>query len=253
MTIPIRIRILHLFGRTSFIIGFLFVIIGLAFIIFFSFQINWRMYFAGKNDLVATQGIITGFQETEYAVNDDPLFSYNYRYSDQEENIYFGSFMEFEGHYSIGQSVEIEYLINAPDSSRFMGRDRKNFDQIMFLGGIGAFLTGLFFLIPSSKRTRRERKIIMTGLPAEGKLVLAEPTNLRVNEQPVYNLTFEFRSGRNSFEKFSIRSHLIRNFSREHKEKLIYDPRKPSNAVVIDTLPGPVARYILNKLYPSFI
>jgi len=46
---------------------------------------------------------------------------------------------------------------------------------------------------------------------------------------------------------------LIRNFSREHKEKLIYDPRKPSNAVVIDTLPGPVARYILKKLYPSYI
>jgi tRNA uridine 5-carbamoylmethylation protein Kti12 len=111
----------------------------------------------------------------------------------------------------------------------------------------------LFFLIPSSKRTRKERRIIMTGLPAEGKLVLAEPTNVRVNEQPVYNLTFEFRSGRNSFEKFSIRSHLIRNFSREHKEKLIYDPRQPTNAVVIDTLPGPVARYILKKLYPSFI
>ena len=123
----------------------------------------------------------------------------------------------------------------------------------MFLGGIGAIVAGLFFLIPSSRRTRRERKIIMAGLPTEGKLVLAEPTNLRVNEQPVYKLTFEFRSGRNKSERCSIRSHLIRNLSNEHKEKLIYDPRTPSNAIVIDTLPSPVARYILNKLYPSFI
>jgi hypothetical protein len=244
---------LHFFGRTSCIIGFLFSLIGLLFIIFFSFQINWQIYFAGKKDLVATQGIITGFQETEYAVNDNPLFSYNYRYNDHSDNTYFGNFMEFEGEYSLGQSVDIEYLRKSPDSSRFMGRDRRNFDQIMFLGGIGAFLTGLFFLVPSSRKTRRERRLIMTGLPAEGRLILAEPTNLLINEQPVYNLTFEFKSGRNSSEKCSIRSHLIRNFSNEHREKLIYDPRKPSNAIVIDTLPGPVARYILKKLNPSFV
>jgi len=253
MFIPLRLRILHLFGRTSFIIGFLFTLIGLIFVSYFSFQINWKIYFAGKKDLVATQGIITGFQETEYTTNDKPLFSYNYRYSDASESIYFGNFLEFEGQYSIGQPVDIEYLIKAPSSSRFMGRDRKNFDQIMFLGGIGAIVAGLFFLIPSSRRTRRERKIIMSGLPTEGKLVLAEPTNLRVNEQPVYKLTFEFRSGRNTSERCSIRSHLIRNLSNEHKEKLIYDPRTPSNAIVIDTLPSPVARYILTKLYPSFI
>ena len=55
MFIPLRIRILHLFGRTSFIIGFLFSLIGLAFIVFFSFQINWQIYFAGKKDLVVTR------------------------------------------------------------------------------------------------------------------------------------------------------------------------------------------------------
>lgn len=244
---------MHLFGRTSFIIGFLFTFIGVVFIAFFSFQINWKIYFAGNKDLVTTQGIITGFQETKYAVNDNPLFNYNYRYADPSEVIYFGNFLEFEGQYSIGQPVDIEYLKKTPALSRFKGRDRKNFDQIMFLGGVGAVFVGLFFLVPSSKRTRKERKIIMAGIPAEGKLVLAEPTNVRVNEQPVYKLTFEFRSGRNTSERCSIRSHLIRNLSREHKEKLIYDPRKPSNAVVIDTLPSPVARYVLKKLYPSFI
>ena len=91
----------------------------------------------------------------------------------------------------------------------------------------------------------------MAGIPAEGKLLEAVPTNVLVNEQPVYNLTFEFMAGQKSTEKCSVRSHLIRNISNEHKEKLIYDPRKPSNAVIIDTLPTPVAKYILQKVYHS--
>jgi hypothetical protein len=46
---------------------------------------------------------------------------------------------------------------------------------------------------------------------------------------------------------------MIRNISDDHREILIYDPSDPSRAVVVDTLPGPVARYILNKLYPVYI
>ena len=43
---------------------------------------------------------------------------------------------------------------------------------------------------------------------------------------------------------------MIRNCSDEHFDNLIYDPGKPSKAVIIDTLPEPVARYITRKLYP---
>ncbi len=247
MVIPLRIRILHLFGRTSFIIGFLFLIMGIACIVFFSLRINWTIYFAGKKNLVTTDAIITGYQETRYSVHDNPLFRYNYRYTDQSDTNHNGNFLEFEGQYAIGQEVAVKYLKNDPDTSRFMGRDRRNFDQIMFLGGVGAVLLAMFFLIPSSRRTKRERKIIMAGLPAEGRLIHAEPTNVKVNEQPVYKLTFEFKANRDKSQRCSVRSHLIRNFSDQHREKLIYDPGNPSNVVIIDMLPKPVARYILKN------
>ena len=253
MFIPVRIRILHLFGRSSFIIGFLFTIIGLSFIGYFSFQINWRLHFAGKGELHTTQGIITSFQETNYQENDDKLFSYNYKYLDSLDSTYFGTFLEFEGYYSIGQDVEVQYLINKSSISRFTGKDRKNLDRIMFLGGVGAVLVGFLFMVPSSRRTRKERKIIMAGIPTDGKLLQAVPTNLRVNDQTVYNLTFEFLADNNSTEKCLVHSHMIQNFTNEHKEKLIYDPRKPSNVVIIDTLPTSVARFILNKFRKSNI
>jgi hypothetical protein len=252
MFVPLRIRILHLFGRTSFIIGFLFTLIGLAFIGYFSVQLNWNILFAGKNDLVPTSGVITSYNETQYTVNESSLYEYRYRYYDQAKIPYSGFFLEYANSYQPGQEINIEYLKNSPEVSRFTGKDRQNYDQIMFLAGIGCIIIGFLFIYPSSRRTRRERKIIMAGEPAEGKLVYAEPTNTRINEQPVYKLTYEFFTASDRAHKCSIRSHLIRNLSEEHNELLIYDPANPTRAIVVDTLPGPVSRYILKNLYPSY-
>lgn len=250
MFIPLRIRLLHNFGRTSFIIGFLFTIIGLAFVIYFSFKLNWKILLAGKNDFTPAMAYITGSVETQYTVDENPLFEFHYRYSADGNHENTGSFLEFADSYESGQEIQIEYLKDSPDVSRIAGTDRRNFDQIMFLAGIGGILGGFLFLYPSIRKTRRERKILIAGLPATGKLTHAEPTNMKVNEQTVYKLTYEYSTGQNKSHKFSIRSHMIRNLSEEHTENLIYDPSKPSRAVIIDTLPGPVARYVTSKLYP---
>jgi hypothetical protein len=252
MFVPFRIRILLLFGRTSFIIGFLFSLIGLAFITYFSMQLNWNILFAGKKDLVVTSGFITSLNETLYKVNESPLYEYRYRYFDESQIPYSGFFLEYADAYEPGQEITIQYLKDSPEVSRFAGKDRRNYDQIMFLAGVASIIIGFLFLYPSYRRTKRERKIIMMGRPAEGKLVYAEPTNLRVNEQPVYKLTYEYYTNRDDVQKFSVRSHMIRNISDEHTEILIYDPSNPAKALVVDTLPGPVARYILNKLHPSY-
>ncbi len=249
MHIPLRIRLLHNFGRTSFIIGFLFSLIGLVFVVYFSCKLNWKILLAGKHDFLSEEATITRSEETQYLVNDSPLYEYFYLYSVDGNASCSGSFLEFAGVYSPGQEIRIEYLIDAPEISRIAGKDRRNFDQIMFLAGIACLLVGFSFLYPSIRKTRRERKILMAGLPASGKLIHAEPTNLKVNEQPVYKLTYEYSTGKNASQKFSIRSHLIKNFSEEHKENLIYDPRRPSRALVIDTLPGPVARYVTRILH----
>lgn len=251
MYIPFRIRLLHNFGRSSFIIGFLFALIGVAFIAFFGSILNWKLLLAEEEDFSRTEAIISEIQETRYSVNDNFLFEYYYTYSFDNESLYSGSFLEYEGAYYHEQKIKIEYLSNSPAISRFSGKDRRNFDQTMFLAGIGGSLIGFFFLVPSIRKTRKERKILITGRPARGKLIHAEPTNLSVNEQTVYKLIFEYSTGNNKSQQFSTRSHLIRNLSEEHFQTLIYDPGKPDSAVVIDTLPGPVARYVTQNIDPS--
>ncbi|MCK4748237.1 MAG: DUF3592 domain-containing protein [Bacteroidales bacterium] len=251
MFIPLRIRLLHNFGRSSFNIGFLFTVIGLAFVIYFSFELNWKILLAGKNDLTPAVAYITDYHETQYSINDQFLFEYHYKYSVDSKNSGSGSFLEYPECYETGQEIQIEYLKNSPGVSRISGKDRSNFDQIMFLAGVVGLLAGFFFLYPSCRKTRRERKILMAGMPASGKLIHAEPTNLKVNDQTVYKLIYEYSTGNNKSQKFSVRSHMIRNLSDEHSEKLIYDPRIPSRAVIIDTLPASVARYVNSKFYPA--
>ena len=206
---------------------------------------------AGEEDFSSTMAIITKFDTTQYSLNDSFLFEYHYRYTLDNETLNPGSFLESEGAYLAGQEIQIEYLISDPEISRFSGRDRRNFNQIMLLAGVGGSIIGFFFLVPSIRKTRRERKILITGKPVRGKLIHAEPTNLSVNEQTVFKLTFEYSAGSNNPQQFSTRSHMIRNLSEEHFETLVYDPRQSSNVLIIDTLPGPVARYVTTRIDPS--
>lgn len=242
---------LHNFGRSSFNIGFLFALIGLIFVAYFSSILNWKLLFADEEDFSRANAIITEIQPTKYSVNDNFLFEYYYSYSLDEIKENTGSFLEYEGVYRMDQSIQVEYLSNSPEISRFSGKDRRNFDKIMFLAGVGGSLIGIIFLVPSIRKTRKERKILIAGRPARGKLIHAEPTNLSINEQTVYKLIFEYSTGNNKSQQFSTRSHLIRNLSEEHFQTLVYDPRQPESAVIIDTLPGPVARYVTEKIDPA--
>ena len=251
MSIPFWIRLLHNFGRSSFIIGFLFGLIGFSFIVYFSFQLNWKILLADKSDFSLAPAYISECNKAPYTVNNNPLFEYHYTYSVNGNAPVSGSFLEYAESYSTGEQIQVEYLIDHPAISRFTGRDRRNYDQIMFLGGVGGLLVGFFFLYSSIRKTRRERKILITGIPAKGKLIQAEPTNLKVNEQTVYNLTFEYTTGQNKTQMFSLRSHMIRNLSEKHYETIVYDPGEPSSAVIINTLPGTVARYVNKKLEHS--
>ena len=206
---------------------------------------------ADEADFSEAPALITEVEETQYSVNDNFLYEYHYRYTLDMIKLNSGSFLEYEGVYQSGQEIQIEYLTASPDISRFSGKDRRNFDQIMLLAGLGMSVIGLFFLVPSIRKTRKERKILMAGKPARGKLIHAEPTNMSINEQTVFKLTFEYSTGRNKSQQFSTRSHMIRNLSEEHFETLVFDPRQPERVIIVETLPRPVAKYVTEKIDSS--
>lgn len=247
MRIPLYIRIRHLLGRTGFILGSFFTLIGLIFVLYFSMIISWSILLADEEDFIQTTGMILEITETEYTVNEMPLFDHIYEYSDQEELLHKGDFLEFDGYYQKGESIPVEYLIKDHGKSRFMGNDKRNFDQIMFLGGWLFLIIGAVFLFTSFRRTRAEIIVLLAGKAAKGKLISAEPTDTRINDQPVYKMHFEFLDEYNKSQSFEIRTHLVGNILNEEESTIFYNPHDPSRAVVMNTLPHSVIRYLKKK------
>jgi flagellar basal body rod protein FlgC len=65
-----------------------------------------------------------------------------------------------------------------------------------------------------------------------------EPTSTRVNNRPVYKLTFEFRADDGGIYEVVSKTHLPHLLEDEAEEQLVYDPRHPAHAVMMDNLPG---------------
>ena len=71
-----------------------------------------------------------------------------------------------------------------------------------------------------------------------GILVAKEPSGVEVNDQPVYNLTFRFRTDDGVEHRGVVSALHTVPIEDEPKERLLYDPRRPERIVVMDNLPG---------------
>ena len=95
-----------------------------------------------------------------------------------------------------------------------------------------------FFLYRSIRKGRRRRHLLEHGVVAMAKLIDKRATNVRVNRQTVWELTFEFtgRDGRKHEAK--ARTHETLRLEDERQEPLLYDPAEPSTAYMLDELPS---------------
>lgn len=63
-------------------------------------------------------------------------------------------------------------------------------------------------------------------------------TNMRVNDQTVYKLRFDFQASDGCSHTVDVRTHETERVEDEPVEKVVYDPFGPESAVVLDSLPG---------------
>jgi hypothetical protein len=99
-------------------------------------------------------------------------------------------------------------------------------------------IVGIFFIIPGVNKARRAIRLLTIGEQTTGRLKSKEETNTRINKCPVYKLTFEFETRHGQISQATAKTHLVENLEDEHDEPLLYDPMEPSNAVMLDNLPG---------------
>ncbi|MDH4241432.1 MAG: hypothetical protein OEW48_17880, partial [Phycisphaerae bacterium] len=65
-----------------------------------------------------------------------------------------------------------------------------------------------------------------------------EKTKTEVNKKPVYKLTFEFNTPEGTTYEATAKTHDTAKLEDQAEEPLLYDPMRPSYAVMLDDLPG---------------
>jgi len=86
--------------------------------------------------------------------------------------------------------------------------------------------------------------LAQNGALSTGNVVRKVPTHTEFNEKTVYEVFFRFKSSDGIEHGACISTHLHDHLGDEAREPLVYDRRKPSEAVLLDSLPAPIRQLL---------
>lgn len=139
--------------------------------------------------------------------------------------------------YRDGDPVTIEYPQGRPEISRIKGMRR---GPVRFMGLIPLpfLLLGLLMILDSIRECVKANRLLALGEQTTGRLKSKEEKGQ--GETTFYKLTFEFNTHEGTTYQTMVESQTgdITKLEDQAEEPLLYDPRRPSYAVMLDDLPG---------------
>lgn len=237
--VPLAVQVQALFGGFSGQFGWLFFGFGMIFVWIFGLPTLLYSVPFWLGGVETAPGVVSAVQGTGSSENDVPVMANQYVFRvERLEQEYRGESYTTGSQYSVGDNVTVEYVADNPDISRIAGTRTGQFSS-WALCVVGLFpLVGLGFIYVSLMQGFRGIRLLKNGKITEGRLSDKSPTNTRINNQTVYQLTFDFTADDGLPYQATARSHRTLNLEDEPLEQLVYDPRNPKNAVLVDNLPG---------------
>jgi hypothetical protein len=213
-------------------------LVGFGFIFVWAFDADGAVTSAFRffGEEQATLGTTTGWRGLDLTVNDEQVFETSYAFEVDDRP--FTGVSYATGYYVAGGvSVEVEYRPSDPTVSRIQGmRATRAGLAIAFVWVIP--LIGLAFARSALRSGLRARRLLSEGQLAHGTLLSEEDTGAEVNNAPVRRLTFEFTADSGGTYQVVATTHAAHLLKDDEAERVVYDPRHPSDAVLVDDLPG---------------
>ena len=240
--VPISTRIAVQFGGFLVQFGALFFAFGMIFWWVFGAQSDVTSWFKFMGDLATTQGTVINVEDTGISEGGSdstpgtPIYQVFYQF--ELDGVRYADECYGTGYYPpMGTTVVVEYVADDPTTSRIEGT-RKS--ALGFVGILVAIFpgVGLVLMTIGLLRNAKAARLVGIGKLARGRLVAKEPTNTRINKKMVYKFTFEFEDENGDTHQVSGRTHHTSLLEDEETERLIYNPSRPDDGVLVDTLPG---------------
>lgn len=231
-------------GNVIFIIGLVFTLLGLIFFFVFGAAVSFKDFSLSEDDPMVEAEVLE-IKETNYYENDEQVYEYVYRYTAPNGKTYTNTNYSTEYlDYPEGK-IKVRCSMKKPDVSRIPGMSNGQFGLwVLFL--VGTFpLVGLLILFFSFRRALKRRDILKYGELTRGVFQKREATNTTINEQRVYKMFFRFTAHDGKEYTTFDKTHLTHKLTDEPEEYLVYNPKNPEEAVLLDTLSPSVKRFFL--------
>ena len=249
--VPLSVRLCILLGGFLPQLGWVFVGFGGMIVwIFGGTQALHNLVFF-SSELREVEGTVVSVVNTNFMLNEQPIYAYHYTYEVGAVSCD-GVTKALGGAYEEGDAVLVEYAVADPDRSRIRGLAINMALDLCIVPILP--IVGLCFITVGVRKRIKGARLLRHGEMAVGKLIGQKPTNKQVNGQTVYIFTFRFTAADKQSYKVVAKSHMRESFSGEDpedlpppregdkpsgiREPLLYNPKDPHDAVLLDDLPG---------------
>lgn len=137
----------------------------------------------------------------------------------------------------VGAAVTVEFPAGRPDVSRIRGMRSAIFGPWAVFPVIFP-LVGLLLVLGGLWHGSRIAALLARGHLAAATLRSRQRTSARVNNRPVFKLTFEFQDADGMLHELAARTTTPEVLEDEPQERILYDPLRPGRAALLDDLPG---------------
>lgn len=259
-SVPLLVALRIILGGVGAQIGWLVFGFTMIFGWAFGVQSDALEWYDFGGELHHSPGLLTAEEDMDLKVNDKPYYAYRYAFTppgsaERLEGVSFGPRKAIDAN----APLEIEFPPGRPGRSRIRGMHT----SVMGLWGLLVLavpMVGLAVAVVSGLRGRRAVGLLETGRLTRGRLIKDEPTGTRINRRVVHKMTFEFEADDGLTYTVSTRTHEPERLldaaassageapryvdeepgesGRAVGEPVVYDPRNPARATLVDALPG---------------
>jgi len=223
------------FGGIMNVMGYSFLLFGLIFVWAFDIPGTIEGFINFQGELAEVDGEVTAIYETSMYENDFMVYEIHFKYNEINGSMY-ENFSYSVNAPAVGEKVLVEYNVSNPFYSRI---DGLRFSEApIWVSFVLIFpLVGLIIVIAGLAKGFVAVHLVRVGELSEGVLKSKTVTPVRINNQPVYKLTFEFKARDGQLHQCISKTHLAHKLQDDEREKILYDPKKPEKAVLLDAVP----------------
>jgi hypothetical protein len=227
-----------LFGGALGLFGWGFFAMGMVFTMAFGVPKTLMTHWQHRQAKAMALGVVTDSEETNMESNEDTIYRVWFRYTPRngEQRIEGASYRVLRG-MRRGRRVRILYDANRPTVARIRGLSPTPFGAgIAFV--VLFPVVGFALLLLSLYNGFRAIHLLKEGHLALGTFISMTETGSEINDEPVMKLTFSFEADDGRTYEVTERTHEPDSLLDDEYERIFYDPLRPQNAVLFDSLPG---------------